>query len=178
MMELGKDLEHKPDEEQLKKMRVFSWEKRRLKGDLITLYNSLKGGCQVRVILLSQASSDGTRGNGLLLHQGRLKGLDSGGVLSVLREPDKPEILLFLAATKYGVKLHVLVSVPGMGGDHWEGLDPVNKNLSTKELPTESVNLGIRPKFDLAGTFFIGGLLLVSKKRKSISSPSLIDRKK
>jgi len=80
--EVVKGLKHWNYEKWLRELRLFSLGKRRLRGNIIALYNHLIGGySEVGVGLLFPGDSDRMRDNGLRLHQGRFR-LDTRKIFS------------------------------------------------------------------------------------------------
>ena len=71
---MAKGLEGKSYEERMRSLGLFSLEKRRLRGGLVTVYSFLaRGSGGAATDLFSSVTTDRTHGNGVSLRQGRFR---------------------------------------------------------------------------------------------------------
>ena len=68
-------LEHLPYKDRLRELGLFSLEKRRLQGDLITAFQCLKGAYTQEALfqLFEWVNNNSTKGNGFKLKEGRFR---------------------------------------------------------------------------------------------------------
>jgi len=118
-------LEHLSYEDRLRELGLFSLEKRRLRGDLISAFQYLKGAYQkAGERLFTGACSDRARGNGFKLEEGRFRSdtRKKFFAMRVLRHwnilpreaVDAPSLDVFQARLD-GALSHVVEGVPGHG---------------------------------------------------------------
>ncbi|KAJ7420026.1 hypothetical protein WISP_50369 [Willisornis vidua] len=114
--ELGKGLEHKSGEQQLRELGVFGLEKMNLRGHLITPYNHLTGGCsqvgQYKVSSNGENKENGTYRTVIFPHTSKML-VDFANITAVLTQmPRQIEPSSSLSTRKdlmFELRIHLFV---------------------------------------------------------------------